>query len=93
MAIKRAHALVRGRVQNVGVRAFVTRHARELGLTGWVRNLPAGRQVEVEVQGDTLAVDRLLGLLRYGPAGAHVEDIHVDDQPVIVNEASGFQVR
>jgi acylphosphatase len=80
-------------VQNVGFRMFVARHARQLGLTGWVRNLPDGRQVEVEVQGDDPAVQQLLGLLRYGPAGAHVEDVYLDIRPVIINEDPGFQVR
>jgi acylphosphatase len=90
---KRVHALVHGRVQNVGFRMFVARHARQLGLSGWVRNLPDGRYVEVEAQGEDPAVHQLLGLLRYGPAGAHVEDVHVEMQAVIINEDPGFQVR
>lgn len=93
MTTKRTHVLVRGRVQNVGFRAFVAQHARQLGLCGWVRNLPDGRLVEVEVQGDDLAVNQLLGLLRYGPAGAHVEDLLIDARPPIVNETYEFQIR
>jgi acylphosphatase len=85
--------LVRGRVQNVGYRAFALRHAHQFGLAGWVRNLPDGRQVELEIQGDEQAVTRLVALLRYGPAGAHVEDVKVESRPVIVNEPSDFRVR
>ncbi|KAB0666103.1 carbamoyltransferase HypF [Oryzomonas japonica] len=53
-AIVRKRFLISGIVQGVGFRPFVFRSACELGLTGWVRNIPAG--VEIEVQGtvDTL---------------------------------------
>lgn len=42
--------MVRGRVQGVGYRAGCHRRANELGLSGWVRNLPDG-SVEVEAEG------------------------------------------
>lgn len=45
---KRHH--IQGIVQGVGFRPFVFRIARQLELTGWIRNTPAG--VEIEVQGD-----------------------------------------
>lgn len=52
--LTRTHYKISGIVQGVGFRPFVYRLAHELHLTGWVRNTPAG--VELEVQG---AVDRL----------------------------------
>ncbi len=44
------YAVVYGYVQGVFFRAFVARQAKELGLTGFVRNLPGGA-VEVNAEG------------------------------------------
>jgi acylphosphatase len=44
-------ALVRGRVQGVGFRAFVVWQARELSLKGFARNLSDGTTVEVGRRG------------------------------------------
>jgi len=49
LTLRRRH-LIQGIVQGVGFRPFVFRIARQLELTGWVRNTPAG--VEIEVQGN-----------------------------------------
>ena len=49
MPLTRKQYNISGIVQGVGFRPFVYRIAHELDLTGWVRNTPAG--VEVEVQG------------------------------------------
>ncbi|MER3475212.1 MAG: acylphosphatase [Armatimonadota bacterium] len=73
---KRMVALVSGRVQNVGYRAFVLRYARALGLSGTVRNLPSG-QVEVIAEGDEKLLEHLLALLKQGPPAAGVTDVSV----------------
>lgn len=49
--MKRVHVLVRGVVQGVGFRAFVRRHARKLGVKGFVKNLPDGFTVEIVAEG------------------------------------------
>jgi acylphosphatase len=63
--------LLAGRVQGVGFRYFAREQARELGVTGRVRNLPGG-VVEVEAAGDLEALARLRERLRQGPPGARV---------------------
>ena len=68
---------VTGRVQGVGFRYFVARAARNLGLTGYVRNLPDGT-VEVAVAGERAGLDTLAVLLQQGPPGAAVESVKLD---------------
>ncbi len=68
-------ALVRGRVQGVWFRAFAQRRARELGLTGFARNLSDGVTVEVVAEGARPALEALLAALRLGPPGAFVERV------------------
>jgi acylphosphatase len=71
------HAVVRGDVQGVGFRYFVQRRAEEMGLAGWVRNLPDG-SVEVVAEGSRAALGRLLELLGKGPGLAGVDRVDVD---------------
>ena len=78
MAIRRARIIVRGLVQGVGFRYFIYRHARMLGLRGYVRNLPSGREVEIVVEGDEASIQRLIEAARRGPPLAIVESIEVE---------------
>ncbi len=70
----RMTALILGRVQGVGFRAFVRRHALDLGLCGYVENLPDGR-VEVVAEGERSEIDHLLVKMRAGPPHAEVTEI------------------
>lgn len=65
-----------GRVQGVFFRASAARRARELGVTGYARNLADGR-VEVLACGDTPAVDALCEWLWQGPPAARVHEVVV----------------
>lgn len=68
--------MVKGRVQAVGYRAFLQRHARDLGLAGHAENLPDGR-VEVIAEGPRESLDALLVHVRNGPTHAVVDDVEV----------------
>jgi acylphosphatase len=75
MSRSAARWLVAGRVQGVGFRWFVLRKAQELGVVGWVENLPDGG-VEVVAHGPNDAIESLDAALRRGPrlaAVSHVE--------------------
>ena len=62
----RWHIILSGRVQHVGFRYTAYYIARDLGLTGWVDNLPDGR-VEMEVQGNVCLLRKLLIRLKAHP--------------------------
>mgnify|MGYP000858893360 FL=1 len=65
---------VTGVVQGVGFRPFVWRLAKELDLVGWVRNSPAG--VEIEACGAPPRVNALIErLARDAPPLARVDDV------------------
>ena len=68
------HVKVTGRVQGVFFRAWTAEQAKSLGVDGWVRNSPDG-SVEAHLQGDRLAVRRLIELLHRGPPSAVVDEV------------------
>ncbi|MEP7104592.1 MAG: acylphosphatase [Chloroflexota bacterium] len=86
----RIRAVVQGAVQGVGFRDFIQRRARELGLTGTVRNRPDGT-VEVVAEGPPGAVESLQGHLREGPRMASVARVQVTEEPA-TGEFSEFRV-
>ena len=75
----RARAVVRGRVQMVGFRAFVVRHARDADVRGVVRNGRDGT-LECTVEGPRRAVERVLHALSSGPVSARVDRVDVEYQ-------------
>ena len=68
-------AVVYGYVQGVFFRAFVSRRATELGLTGCVRNLSDREAVEVHAEGERNKLEQLVGYLRVGPPAAKVDRV------------------
>ena len=66
--------VARGRVQGVFFRDFTTRRARELGLTGYVRNLTEGA-VEAIAEGERVKLEGLVRHMRKGPSGAAVASV------------------
>lgn len=71
------HAIVEGRVQGVGFRAFVIRRASSLRLTGWVRNRWDGT-VEVVAEGERSDLDQLVSALQRGPASSRVTKVETN---------------
>ena len=71
------HIVASGMVQGVGFRYFIHHHARQLGLTGWVRNLPNG-DVEIQAEGNREFVESLVTYARRGPRLAVVSNVRLE---------------
>ena len=61
--MERSVILVSGRVQKVGYRSKVIALAQEMGIVGWVGNLPDGR-VKVVAEADAAVLDRFATALK-----------------------------
>ncbi|MFF2054070.1 acylphosphatase [Leifsonia sp. NPDC058194] len=86
----RRRAIVTGMVQGVGFRWATREQAQALGVAGWARNRADG-SVEVEVEGDADAIDRMLAWLRQGPPGSEVHALDVSD--AAPDGDDGFRIR
>jgi len=87
----RVSVTVHGRVQGVAFRHYTTQRARELGVGGWVRNLPDGSVAGV-FEGDENAVNLLVDWCRQGPPAAVVERLDLSRE-VYNGEFGNFSVR
>jgi acylphosphatase len=81
-------ALVTGRVQGVGFRAFVEAEATRRGLSGWVRNRRDG-SVEAVFAGSADVVDDMLSACRRGPRSGRVDDVRIE---TVTEAVDGFRV-
>ncbi len=85
MESSREKVSVRGIVQGVGFRPFVSRLARQFDLVGWVRNTSDG--VSIEVQGPRDSIERFaLELERSAPPQSCIIDITREDIEAIEGE-------
>ncbi len=87
---ERAHVSVSGRVQGVAFRDAASRKADQVGVSGWVRNLPDGR-VEAVFEGDPEAVREMIAWCESGPSSADVDDVSVERESP--EGLSDFEVR
>jgi acylphosphatase len=70
--------IVAGRVQGVYYRAATVERATDLGLAGWVKNLPDGR-VEAVASGPFEALTEFAAWLWQGPPAARVTSVQVEE--------------
>ncbi len=78
--MKRLRLIVSGRVQGVGFRWASQKAARQLGVHGYVRNLPNG-DVEIVAEGDDSAVTNMITWARKGPTWSRVDNLQLHDLP------------
>lgn len=88
---RRVNVLVSGIVQGVNFRRFTQITARQLGVNGWVRNLPDGR-VEACLDGEAEAVGELLDWCRSGPPSARVDNLEIREEQFVA-EFSDFFIK
>jgi acylphosphatase len=89
--MERAHVRVSGQVQGVFFRDSTRQKAEELGLAGWVKNLPDG-QVEALFEGPSERVREMVRWCEDGPQRASVENVDKDFEDAD-GDLEGFEVR
>jgi acylphosphatase len=72
----RTHVFIAGMVQGVFFRSETMYEAKQLGVTGWVRNVPDGK-VEAVFEGEQENVKELIEFCKRGPPGARVTDVDI----------------
>lgn len=87
----RCIGLVSGRVQGVWFRRFVQMAARAEAVQGYAKNLVDGR-VEVLLEGESEAVNRVQRQVAAGPPGARVDRVEWQTVAADGRTAVGFQV-
>lgn len=88
--MKRIHLIVSGDVIGVGYRSWVLRQAKELHLTGWVRNREDDA-VELVAEGEEQSLTELIAMCKKGPDVSWVKDVRIDWQKA-TGEFVGFEV-
>jgi len=84
------HVRITGRVQGVFFRSWTRDQARELGVSGWVRNASDG-SVEAHLEGAPDSVEQMIERMRSGPPSARVEDLQISE--ALATNSGSFEVR
>ena len=87
----RVHLFISGLVQGVFFRLNTTQKAKEMGLTGWVCNLPDGR-VEAVLEGEKEKVDKMIKWVKDGPCPAKVEKVEIKKEKY-KGEFNNFEIK
>jgi acylphosphatase len=90
MSLIRRNVMVTGDVQGVFFRDTCRRVASDAGVSGWATNLADGR-VEVALEGEERAVEKVIDWCRHGPRGAIVDAVDVTESEP--EGLSGFSIR
>jgi acylphosphatase len=75
----RVHIFVSGLVQGVFYRQTTMEVAKNLKLTGWVKNLYDGR-VEIIAEGEPENIEKLISWCHKGPTHSRVENVEAQYQ-------------
>lgn len=89
--IRQAHVFIYGDVTGVGFRFWTVRNAKQLGLTGWVRNIREGL-VDAVFAGEEEKINTMIEKCKKGPEVSWVEKVEVDWQEA-KNEFTDFEIK
>jgi acylphosphatase len=87
----RTHIFISGRVQGVFFRQETKEKAEELGVFGWVKNLPDG-QVEAVFEGEKDKVEQIIKWAQKGPSLAKVNGLDLTWED-FKDEFKKFEIR
>tara|TARA_A100001011_G_scaffold292702_1_gene304452 strand:- start:320 stop:595 length:276 start_codon:yes stop_codon:yes gene_type:complete len=83
--------MISGDVQGVFFRISTQDKARELELTGWVKNI-FNNAVEILAEGDREKLSLFTGWLQLGPPNATIDKISIEWEESSVKEFSSFEI-
>jgi acylphosphatase len=90
---KQAILKIKGDVQGVNYRATARSKARELGVKGYVKNMPDG-SVELKAYGEEDDINELIEWCRQGPSAASVNDVQANRKDASAEEfPDTFEIR
>ena len=87
--MKTIQLIIKGKVQGVFFRATAKDIADELGIKGWVRNLP-DRNVEIRATATEGTLQKFIAWCKQGPPKAKVEEVTVEE--LVLEELNGFKI-
>jgi acylphosphatase len=89
--IENVHVVISGKVQGVWFRASTKQIAKQLGLTGWIRNTSDGC-VEAVFEGEECLINKMIKWCHQGSPLSKVNNVEVKNQEP-TNEFSDFSIR
>jgi len=87
--MKTIRLTVRGKVQGVFYRASAKNIADDLGITGWIKNLP-DRNVEITATSSEEILQQFIDWCKQGPSRAIVEEVIIEG--LTTKPFSGFRI-
>ena len=79
------HLTIKGKVQGVFYRVSAKDIAKQLGVTGWIKNNAMG-DVECLVTGSETILEEFIKWCKKGPSNAEVTEVIVDEKDEILFE-------
>ncbi|HET6766016.1 MAG TPA: acylphosphatase [Chitinophagaceae bacterium] len=76
--MKTIRLTIKGKVQGVFYRATAKDFADDLGIKGWIKNLP-DRNVEIRATGSEELLQKFIDFCKQGPPRARVDEVIVEE--------------